>query len=440
VIQRYFQNRKHLTDAAFSFFYRILSAGLSFGLYLIIPAVLGAAELGSFSLFSAWLTSLGTIATMGMNILLLRLVSQYSIHSVSKLYAWSITIVIIISGVLAYTAIILGELSQGQWLEKIGLNQWVVLLLIALPFQSILMINVEVIRGMQKVKLSEFLRNLFTHLLTILFMTLFIFIDFLSSAPILGLAISTIISAIVSTSYILMKIYIDRNHNEQKQTVGTGQALATALPMMGSSVLQTWNSRIMVIMLGFFSSKELVGIFSLAFKLSTLPDFVVSALKAPAAPLISKLFWAQQWSELEGLLQSTVRMTAWTAIPSTVMLMLFSYPILSIAGDGFRVGVSTLIILSAAQAAGSLIGLTGAFLNMSNNHTFLLFSAALGLGLNAISAWWLIPHWGIVGAACAYFTGTLVWNGISALYIKHRYNLQTFFNPFYHKKSFKAWL
>lgn len=426
-------------DSVFSLGYRVLSAGLSYGLYLIIPLLFGVEELGSFGLFQAWLASLGVLAALGLNIFLLRLVSQHpSIRSVSHIYFLALSGAAAFAVAQAYGLVILGSMFGPFWSQTMGSLQSLKLLALSLPFQVVLLINVEVIRGMHQVKVSEVFRNLVAQLITVIVVVSAAWTSWLPGvgSPVVGLVVGTIVSALGSTLFITYRIV--RSPVETKAAsvqIKLRETLATSLPMMGGNLLQTWNTRAMTILLGFLVSKELVGIFSLAFKLSTLPDFVISAIKAPATPIISKLFWSNRWEELQRLLQSTVKVITITTVPITAILVIFSRSILGLAGEVFQEGAVTLGVLAMAQAASSLLGLTGAFLNMTNNHLTLLTVVALGAVCNLALGWTLIPHYGIHGAAVAYLVGTVLWNSLAAYFVKRKYDLRTFYHPFYTSKQ-----
>ena len=128
----------------------------------------------------------------------------------------------------------------------------------------------------------------------------------------------------------------------------------------------------MLMLLGSLSNAATTGVFSFAFKLSTLPDFVASSVKAPAAPLISQLFWQRKYTELGALLQRSVRLVALFSIPASLGLLLFAHPVMRFGGHEMVAGVATLQLLVLVQLVNSLSGLTGVFLNMTNHQLVLL--------------------------------------------------------------------
>lgn len=427
------KKRTFLFQSAFALAYRVFSAGLSYGLFLAIPLLFGVEALGIFVLFQTLLGALGAFLTLGLNIALLRYVAQEDFNSqTAQLYHKSMALSIGFS-LLVALLVFLFSTPLSQLFPAFSQYPFVmVLLAISLPFQSMLLINVEVIRGMHIIKVSEFFRNLLAYLVAILALA---FGYFLNKEGVLiavwAFTIGTVLAAVMSTLYVVYKTRGTKRSSEASSfgEVGIREMLRTSLPMMGSSLVQNWNSRIMTVMLGFLASVEVVGVFGLSYKLSTLPDFFTAAIKAPSAPLISRYFKNKDWGELQKLLQTSVRLIVLLIIPVGAVLFIFSDALLSFTDKSFTQGTSTLRILIVATVSSSFFGLTGAFLNMCNHQTLLFKVVLFAFLLNLSISWLMVPQYGADGAAMAFLISTITWNALSAFFIYRKYSFTTFPYP-----------
>jgi len=384
-------------------------------------------------LFQTLLGALGAFLTLGLNIGLLRHVAQEDFTSTTiGLYRRSMALSLIFSILVAFF-VFLFSIPLSQLFPAFSQHPFVMTLLaICLPFQSMLLINVEVIRGMHIIKVSEFFRNLLAYLVAIVCLGIAFLLDNGSILiAVWAFAIGTIAAAIFSMGFVIYKGQQATAENESIQSTGIEikKMLHTSLPMMGSSLVQNWNSRIMTVMLGFLASVEVVGVFGLAFKLSTLPDFFTAAVKAPSAPLISRYFKDKEWGELQKLLQTSVRLIVLVILPVGAVLFFFSDLLLSFTDKSFVGGTSTLRILIVATVSSSFFGLTGAFLNMCNHQTQLFKVVLFAFVLNLCISWLMVPKYGADGAAAAFLISTITWNALSALFIYRKYSFTTFPYP-----------
>lgn len=419
-----------LSQSAYALFFRVMSAGMSYGLYLAIPLFFGAEALGIFVLFQTLLGALGVVLTLGLNLGLLKYVARQEFHrAIGKLYIQSVALSLGLS--LLVAAIVWYKASDiASWFAAFSGNEMPVrLLALILPLQSLLLINVEVIRGMHLIRVSELYRSLIAYLGALMVLLLAFAQDHWTNVTaVWAFLFGTALAATGSTLFIVRKIREAALSKDQTATVSPSlkALLATSLPMLGSALVQNWNSRVMTLMLGVFASVETVGVFGLAFKLSTLPEFFISAVKAPTAPMISRYFKEQEWRSLRKLLQTSVRIIVLLMLPVGGLLFIFSKDLLALTGPDFISGVSALRILLISALISSFFGLTGAFLNMSDNQTVLFKSVLLGFLVNVLICWLIIPRYEANGVAFAFLVSTTLWNVLSSIFIYRQYAFATF--------------
>jgi O-antigen/teichoic acid export membrane protein len=205
--------------------------------------------------------------------------------------------------------------------------------------------------------------------------------------------------------------------------------LLISLPMILTSFIQLINGKVDTLMIGIFETTAIVGIFSVAFKLSVITNFAIGALKTIAMPKISELFWEEKMTELNQVIQKSTQMIFAFAGPVSLVLLIFPEFILGLIKEEFIAGATTLRIFALTQLINAASGMVAVFLNMTGNQVFFTKLVAVSTTLNIVLNWFLIPRYGMEGAAWASMFSIVLWNIIGAIFIYRKYAIMTFFNP-----------
>jgi O-antigen/teichoic acid export membrane protein len=146
--------------------------------------------------------------------------------------------------------------------------------------------------------------------------------------------------------------------------------LLISLPMILSAFVQLINGKVNILMLGYYVSKTDLGIFSMVFKITTITNFVLMAMKTIAMPKISELFWANKLDELKDLVHLTNRYIFIFSSVVFVLLLLFSDWILAFLGQEYVSGSTSFKILAFTQFYNAYCGMVAVFLNMTGHQKF----------------------------------------------------------------------
>ncbi|MEM9053470.1 MAG: MATE family efflux transporter, partial [Bacteroidota bacterium] len=302
---------------------------------------------------------------------------------------------------------------------------------VIVPLMVLSTINVEFIRGLKMVHISEYFRNLNIQLVTLIGTFVMAYFVLTPETPLRFYALGALIS-LLSGLVVIIRFFksLDLKQKEGEPDFSFKTHLVISYPMIITAFVQLINGKVDILMLGYFDSTSSVGVFSMAFKLSVITNFVIGALKTIAMPKVSELFWAKKMKELNSVLQNSTALIFLFAFPISVSLFLFPEFILSLIKDEFVAGSTTLRIFAVSQLINAGSGMVAVFLNMSGNQIFftrvVIVTTSLNIILNAI----LIPRMGIEGAATATFVSTAIWNVVGVKFIYDRYKIKTFFNPF----------
>jgi O-antigen/teichoic acid export membrane protein len=179
-------------------------------------------------------------------------------------------------------------------------------------------------------------------------------------------------------------------------------------------------------MLGYLSDSSSVGIYNASSKVSILAGSVLNSLTAIFSPIISDLHNKKKMELLGSLYSSVTKWTLTLTIPITIIFIFFADNILLIFGDEFTKGMLVLIILSSARLVISGFGPVGYMLQMSGKQLLVLINTLFMLLVNIILNYWLIRHYGIMGAALGTFFALTLVNLVEFIQVKYLMNLQPY--------------
>jgi O-antigen/teichoic acid export membrane protein len=107
-------------------------------------------------------------------------------------------------------------------------------------------------------------------------------------------------------------------------------------------------------------------------------------------------------------------------------MLVFSDFILGIFGDSFIQGKMAFIIITVGVFLNVITGNVDQILNMTNNQKVLRNCTIFGFALNVVLNYFLIPKYGIVGAAIASMFTNVIFNVTCLFFIKKRLGFYTF--------------
>ena len=90
------------------------------------------------------------------------------------------------------------------------------------------------------------------------------------------------------------------------------------------------------------------------------------------------------------------------ALITFCIIILFAEPVLSIFGKEFTTGINVLLILVFGELINAAVGLVGNIIIMSGRPKVALFNAAINFLMIITLCYFLIPEYGIIGAAFSY--------------------------------------
>ena len=410
----------------FSLIIRSIGAILGYAITYLLVKNYGAEVLGIINLSLSSLNFLGVLAGFGLSISILRFAGQFNQkgkrHNFKKMIFLSLKIVLPLSIILSVIIISVHLLSIFSYDNQLY-NIVIPLIAISIPFYALYLIFVEFLRGLQKIFLSEILRNFLRPLINILLLLyIFSISNFQENLPIVFFFVSILIVSIFSAFYVFKIIFKIKSSSEYDLV--PEEFNKTSISLWVTSILSFFEIFYILFIIELFDSSQNLGVYSLSIRLALITSFVVQALYTVIAPQISKLYWSSQISKLQNFIKYVFRLNIAVCLLPFLIILMFPKEILHFFDEKISSQYIILIILSISQFINCLFGPLGIILNMTGNEKntqyiititsiFILFSAPL-----------VIMNYGIYGAALLQLFSSTINRLLSYYYVRKNTGLK----------------
>lgn len=417
--------RSHLIMAGSASF--VLKLGLMFFNLLtsvVLARLLGSKGLGSYAYCMSIINLLLIPATLGFPNLLVREIASYRTNKVWGLMrgliwrANSLTCLVslFLALIAAICSFLISERFSSQELDVFLIS------LVLLPLLALNKNLLEILRGLKHIVLGQFPNMLLRPVVFLALVTtayLFATKELDVRSIMLFQVYSTFLA--VTAGFFLLRKYLPAPLKSIEPAYKTKVWLRSALPLLLAQGMGVVIGQTDVIMLGAFKGAEAVGVYSIARRGANLIPFALFAVNMALGPTIASLYVAGDIHRLQNIITKSARIVLCLTMPIAICLIVFASWILSnVFGNEFVTGATALSILCAGQLVNAAMGSVGLLMIMIGLERENFISVAIAAILNVILNIFLIPIWGVNGAAVATGISLALWHIIMSLWVVFR--------------------
>lgn len=399
-------------------------------LMALIANYFGASILGIYSFSYTALMLAVIVAALGLDVVILKVAARNetntSIATLKRIYS----IVIPVTLLLMLLSMTVSVQYLGLFFEAAEYKRYLVITGLSLIFSVILTINIEYLRAQGNIPISEFMRNVFRPLISILLIATTCIFYYDVYIPAYALCISSFLACVVSIYFVFWR---DRGTDAGpvSHSVETANTLVSSgLPMQVSMLAFYMISNMVVFFIEGYESAVSVGVMLVAIKLAGLVNMPLMVLNKVCAPRFSRLYSENQHEQLQEYLGQVTKLAFFSAVVMGVFLVVGSEYLLAIFGSDFIQVKNILFILVCGQLVSCASGSVGLFMMMTGNEKAFRNIAVMVMLLSAVFYWVVLPVYGIIGAACVLAASQAALNIFSVIYIKYRLGFITMYLPF----------
>ena len=413
-----------------TFALKILGMFFGYLLAMYITNNYGAEFFGQYVTALLVLEILSIVARLGIDTSIIKLISSYVInHQSDKIHSLYFKTVKIVSFSTLIFALFTYIFSEDIAIFLNTSDHFLRLVSLVLVPLVLFYINAQALRGLKKIVAFSFLNNI---ALVLGALVLLLIADVYSNhkeLPIYAYTISVLLMTFLS--FVLWYFHSKKyNFHKNTNTINSKELLKTSFPLLLGQSMMLIMGKVDLFMLAALTDQHTVGLYSVALKVSMLAYIGLMAINSIAAPKFAELYASKNYSALKKIVQQSTKTIFWITLPSVLIFSIFPEEILAIFGPEFVTAAYCLILLSLGKMFSAISGSVGTLLQMSGNQIYfqnVLIAAAV---LNVVLNYFLIPIYGLVGAAIASMVSNIFWNILMIFYIKKHFGFLTIYIPF----------
>jgi len=271
------------------------------------------------------------------------------------------------------------------------------------PFFTLILVLGAVFRGFDRVEPLVVFRYLMANILFLILLAVVLVIRLPFAAVFYAYLAALVITFAASSIYTARKLprLTGSADAKGKQPINR-ELLLFSLPLMGVTILRmviTWTD---TIMLGYFKTPEIVGLYNAARPLAQIISVPLTALLLIYTPITTGLYSQNLMPELRRNYTISTKWLMFLTLPIFLVLFLFPGAVLKLLFGAIYIPAATALrVLSLGFIISNLLGPNGATLIALGKSQFIMWTALAAAILNVALNILLIPPMGIVGAAIA---------------------------------------
>ena len=389
-----------------AFAIRVASAAIAYAMQVVLARWMGSFEYGVFVYVWVWVLVFGGLAPLGLNTAVIRFIPEHREKGewglLRGILLQSRLIAVAVSTGLAALAGLALYLAPGIVGSAYLLPAY--LMLFCLPAYGLTTTQDCIGRGFGWINLGLIPPFILRPFLLLTAMV----VAHYAGAPML--ATTAAVCAIIATwlagliQLVLMERRIGKDVKAAPRERKTMLWLATALPILLIEGFELLLQNTDVMVIAHFMQASDAGVYFAALKTISLVSFVHFAVGSAVAHKLSAMNARGDQAALRAYVRDGARWTFWPSLAGALGLLILGKPLLAMFGHGFADAYGVMLILAVGLVFRATMGPAEFVLNMLGQQKLtaavLFATAGLNLALNI----WLVPKFGLDGAATATST------------------------------------
>jgi len=409
---------------------RVMGVVVLFGFTLFITNNYPASIVGQYDFIRSFLLVVGTFCLLGTDQSVLyfsgRLNSTDTLHELKGIYKK-------MAGILFFTSLLalalvwaVGKDVVNSFFEDDAIYPLMFKAAAVLFFNGLTILNTELFRALGYNNVSELFRNTIKYIPVMVGAVLLLYIDKPAYLPDFYLFGFILLAAI--TTAMAFYFFARVQHNGISSPITTRQIIKTSYPISISGMALFLLMSIDVMVLKKYMGNEVVAYYAQAVKVMTLLSIIILTVNITVSTKISELYASGKISELKKVVSHGSRLTFLLATPAALLVVVLPKTILGTFGPDYVQAAPALTIMMAGQWLCSYFGIVPMYLNMTQKQHYFQYILVAAVALNFTLNRWLIPAYGLKGAALSYVGSALFWNIAGAAVIYAKDKLKPFWN------------
>jgi O-antigen/teichoic acid export membrane protein len=387
--------------------------GLNYLFKLISGRYLGPSGFGVLAVGISIMTVFANLSVVGLNEGITRFIPFYKTkedyrrlksmitfgNQVSLIIGCIITLVIFLNANWISSHIFGNSQTQNQ----------IKLFSLLIPIYAFFIFLTGVMRGLKEMAAIAIARNLLMWGVNILVALAIAFLGL----PVAYFALSFLLALIVSIFYFIKKIKQDPFYLQLKKVTPVKGArkelIIYSLPLTLTNIFYVLRDRTDILIIAAFLSSGEVGLYYAAYPFAMILTIVLYSINRIINPIVSEALAEGDTPTTKKIFKDFAVLSFQATLPLFLFVFFFAEKIIVFAYGNSYIDAATLLrILSVGYFFNVITGPFGEFLRAFNKTKFVFYISALGGISNIAMMIWLIPRYGITGAAYAALSSLIL--------------------------------
>jgi len=396
--------RKIVKGAGFVLLGTIIGRAFGYGSRLII-ARLGASDYGLVALGFAVMSIAATLSMVGIQSGIVRYVSLYKGKEdkgrIKGTIISALKITLPLSFISAFILFWYASWISIHVFHDANLTPILRIFAIGIPFSVLASNLLSATVGFQDMRYNVYAQYIFQEPLKLTAIVILLLLGFGVVGAAWGWVLAIMLTPFLAFYFLEKKVFPVFKTKVKAVSVDK-ELFAFSFPLLFAGIaglIMGWTD---TLMLGYFSSSADVGIYNVALPTAQLIRSIPGALVVIFFPVISELYAR---NKIEDLRRTYSAVTKWMLAliwPVFLLVLLFPEQIIKILfGAEYIAGATALSILVAGFVIGSVVGPASQTLQTYGRTKTVMMTSYIGAAINFLLNLFLIPIYGVNGAAIA---------------------------------------
>ncbi|MGL5112432.1 MAG: MATE family efflux transporter [Flavobacterium sp.] len=407
---------------------RVFGVVLLFGFTLFLTQKYDPKLVGQYDFVRTFLFAIGSICLLGFDQSILyfkgRLYPNYSLGHLKKVYL-KMVLMLFFASLFLFTCILLLDASVvAQFFSDDASYLLLLKSSAALFFYGLSILNVEVFRALEEIVIAELFRNVFKYLSVIVVAFLLVqwqLEPYLVDAFLLSFVFLGILTTVLSFYFFANKPVTFTADCFSSQEIIT-HSFPIAVSGMAIFLMMSFD----ILFLKKYFGDATVAYYAVAVKLMTLLSVIILTVNITVSAAIAASFSNNEIDKVQKMVQNSSRLIVAITLPAVIGLLVFPEFILRFFGTNYVAAKEALFVLVLGQGFCTFFGSAPVYLNMTGRQRIFQRIVLGALVLNFLLNYWLVPSYGMMGAAIAFSVSALFWNLGTALFVYYKDGIKLF--------------
>jgi len=398
---------------------RVFGVVLLFGFTLFLTQKFTPQVVGQYDFVRTFLFAIGSICLLGFDQSILyfkgRLYPEYSLGHLKKVYLKMVLMLFFASLLLFVFIVVLDASVVAQFFSDDATYLLLLKASAALFFYGLSILNVEVFRALEEIVVAELFRNIFKYLPVIV--VAFILVQWQLEPYLVDAFLLSFVFLGILTTLLTVYFFSKKPAASAVDCFSSCEIITQSFPIAVSGMAIFLMMSFDILFLKKYQGDANVAYYAVAVKLMTLLSVIILTVNITVSAAIAASFSNKEIDKVQQIVQNSSRLIVAITLPVVIGLLLFPEFVLLFFGLNYVVAKEALVVLVLGQGFCAFFGSAPVYLNMTGRQRIFQRIVLGALVLNFLLNYWLIPSYGMLGAAIAFSASALFWNLGTALFV-----------------------